>query len=39
MYIYTVSVFSLKIYARVKDKESKQEIMNGMDGILHAKKY
>ena len=30
---------TLKIYAKVKDKEAKQEILNGMDGIIKPKKY
>ncbi len=27
---------TLKIYAKVKDKEAKQEILNGMHGIINA---
>lgn len=30
---------TLKIYARVKDKESKQEVLKGMDQIIQIKKY
>lgn len=30
---------TLKIYAKVKDKEAKQEILNGMDGIIKPKEY
>ena len=30
---------TLKIYAKVKDKEAKQEILNGMNNIIQPKKY
>ena len=30
---------TLKIYARVKEKEAKQEILDGMNQIIHIKKY
>lgn len=30
---------TLKIYARVKEKEAKQEILDGMDQVIHIKKY
>ena len=30
---------TLKIYARVREKEAKQEILNGMNEIIHTKAY
>ncbi len=30
---------TLKIYAKVKDKESKQEILEGMNALIHSKQY
>jgi site-specific recombinase XerD len=30
---------TLKIYAKVKDKEAKQEILDGMHGIIKPKRY
>ncbi|MBQ7677427.1 MAG: tyrosine-type recombinase/integrase [Lachnospiraceae bacterium] len=30
---------TLKIYAKVKDKEAKQEILSGMENIIQPKNY